>query len=660
MKTFTSNFSAEVARKRGAQPVWILSITAGGVSYYISDIALSIPGWNSGITTKAWISQWGQIQEQITGSLNEIKITDFSCSLIVDSDDDSNIIHLATEHNLESLTCILYLWYRGLDATIDAPVEFFRGYVRDVAIPDEFTVTLNLEDESTRLTDNYGTVVSQEAYPTCLPDHIGRLLPVVFGSAYRVKPPIVQINGATDYIYAFGCTLNSVSSVQRFNSDGTYTELYPALCTFYTGQAGSVYGTLAGMAAIRTDAQSGYLINPTEIRVNAVSSMVPIPAVAAVTTRPVAAITANIGTITNEPNQRDGNVTTYATWADPVSVPSSCTYQDGSGGWGRTQVLQPSNRFRAIIRICGYVPATTTPIVSAKIKNGSTWSENSEITHTVAQTHIWQFTNILGPWVNCGNVGAITDILLLVQFPVGTTGLKVYDTWLEVEVPSTTLGPVTLASMASAIMGDTVTGTWSSLPSGYSVNGAITESKSVLAWLDYLAFQFRCWFRYSCGSAKLLWRPDTLIPVATIPAVRVDGGRKMWSRKRAAKSEIVNAITLKYSRDFSLSGTEAYRGIISGYDSVSAGDFGKLSRDELFQFDFMVSPVVALSVKNFYLEKLKIRYWIEELTVFLDCLGLEFGDVVTLPDGRVGTVVSVGIQPGSVEQMDQIKLTVIV
>ena len=662
MKTFTANFAAQVARKRGAQPVWILTITAGGMAYYVSDIALSIPGWNGDITTKAWVSQWGQIQEQLTGALNEIKISDFSCTLIVDPDDANNIMHLATAHNLEATTCSLYLWYRGLDAAIDSPVEFFRGYVRDVAIPDEFTVTLTLEDESTRLASNFGTVVSPESYPTCSPDHVGRLLPVVFGSAYHVKPPIVQINGATDYIYAFGCTLDSVSSVQRLNSDGTYTELYPALCAFYTGQTGNAYGTLTGMAAIRTDAQTGYLINPTEIRVNAVATTVDVlsTSVAARTTRPPSAITTSVGTITNEPNQRDGNIATYATWTDPAGVPSSCTYQDGAGGWGRTEILQAGNRFRTILKITGYVPATATPIVSGKIKNGPSWSATSDIPHATAQTHTNQYLQIYGPWVECGNVGAITDILVTVQFPVGTIGLKLYDVWLEIETPVTAPTAITLASVATAIMGGPVTGTWATLPTGYAVNGAIVDSKSVINWLDYLAFQFRCWFRYSCGSAKLMYRPDTLTPAATITAVRVDGGRKAWSRKKAAKTEIVNTIALKYYRDYSLSGAESYRGVMTGIDNASVADFGKLSRDELFQFDFSANVLHAMSVKNFYLAHLKNRYWMEELAVFLDHINLEFGDAVTLPDGRVGTVVSVGIQPGSVDQMDSIKLTVMV
>ena len=99
---------------------------------------------------------------------------------------------------------------------------------------------------------------------------------------------------------------------------------------------------------------------------------------------------------------------------------------------------------------------------------------------------------------------------------------------------------------------------------------------------------------------------------------------------------------------------------MTGIDNASVADFGKLSRDELFQFDFSANVLHAMSVKIFYLAHLKNRYWMEELAVFLDHINLEFGDAVTLPDGRVGTVVSVGIQPGSVDQMDSIKLTVMV
>ncbi len=785
MKIFSSGFRDEIAKRRGAKPLWIFRLTAGSADYYISDVPTTITGWQaSPVTTLPWVAQWGEITEQVSGSLNEIRIADFSLSLIADPDDADNIDHLITAHTLEASPCSLFLWFLGLDPATDPPQEFYRGYVRDLATSDGgMTWQVTVEDESSRLTGNYGEVLTQETYPNCLPDHVGRVLPVVFGTATNIKPPCAKSLSNINY-YLFGCTLDSVGTVLYADgttptglsttlshgsfggrtviqcnattpsavmgtqtitvdpyifyidgisfttgqnefidgSDSTYRfgyigygslsvnpmyafsspqaataararlklkfGTYPATVTMTlrnpagttvgspvtfsvtsanistetwldTGWITSSYAaggpwtiTLTGNITnisvyiygahldIQYTAQTGttYTAAPTDIVVLAAKAGTDPAAVATGITGAVASGTvsavitpANSVTptvanvmVTNEPNQRDGDMSTFADWtATSPSLSCSMVWAQGPGAYNGTTI-----RYRSACRVsCAGAGG------HFYVSYGASLSYQTFGAGPVS--------TIYGPWVSSS--GAPLQLALV--FDAGATSMKIYGIWYEVDC-SQTIGPVT--------------GTWPSLPASYQVNGAIIESKRIIDWLDYLAFQNRCWFRISCGAARLIWRPDTLTAVATINAVRSESGRPMWARKRAPKTDVVNAITLKYNRDYSQSGDTSYGKISSATDATSISEFGQLSRDELFKFDFVTQDQQAQLVRDFYLNALKNRYWLEELTVFLDHIALEFGDAVTLPDGRVGIIVSMGIQPGSIDAMDSIKITVMV
>ncbi len=792
MKDFSAvpGFKAEIAKPRGSKPAWIFTLTVAGVEYCLSDMVVTIPSWHGGVTTRAWVAQWGEISEQVSGSLNEIRISDFSLTLIADPDAGDNINYLIAHNDLEASQCSLYLWFQGLNAATDPPQEFYRGYVRDLATGDNgLTWQLILEDEASRLSANFGEILNQVNYPTAMSTHIGRMLPVVFGTAVKVMPPIAKIDSTYNY-YLFGCPLDSVSATAIKNSDGsqsavtaTFIGANPAFggnatlaVTKQTGvavtglqtvtvepfqlavQAGtfgvgtnqaidgsdstsyffyipptgyapcfsftvlltlqtrvrmrvelsSVASTgasvtvalrnglniLVGSAVLTTPFGNGtiggawfdtgwitvtpdsigtwtatvlsntlpmniniwaahldiehtvntgaytYTTNPTDLICTATrlisggkmpdavaTKLMPVVTASAsggvLTIRPIAAGVATGVTIINEGNHRDGLTNTFSTWVATSTGYATCTFDPAS----MASYSGIASRFRMGARI------------SANIPTGERCNLCGTNNFTGNQTNALIYSS----W-------STTMRTLILYFTPGVTGIFVFEIWLEVD----TTTPVTITPLF------TVTGTWSSLPTTYQVNGAIIESKRIIDHLDYLAYQFRCWFRLSCGVAKMIWISDDPTPVAALSAVVVDSGRPRWTRKRAPITEVVNSITLRYGRDYSSTGDSAYAKIVSSFDASSIAAFGQLSRDELFKCDFITQDQQADSVGSFYLSALKTRYWLEELTVFLDQIALEFGDVVTLPDGRVGTVVSTGIQPGSMEQMDRIKLTVMV
>jgi hypothetical protein len=186
MKTFPAGYAAECAKKTGITPLWILKLTVGGVDYYLGDTPFAIPAWQGGVTVLPWVASWGQISEGITGELGEIRVADLSVEVIIDPDATIDMDTLASTPDIEQSPCSLYLWFAGLDPATDPPQEFGRFHVRDIAIPDETTVILDLEDETLRLRQQVGTRVDRTSYPDADPDDVGKVIPIVFGSIKRL------------------------------------------------------------------------------------------------------------------------------------------------------------------------------------------------------------------------------------------------------------------------------------------------------------------------------------------------------------------------------------------------------------------------------------------------------------------------------------------
>jgi len=188
MRNFPAAFADQKNLLQGASPVWIFKFFAGGVPYYVSDNAFAVAPW--GITTLKWAEGWGTLQEGIGGTLDEFRISEFTLDLFIDPDAAPNMEALATGYVLEESPAFLYLWFYGC---ADAPQEMFRGYIKEIEIPNETSVRLSLQDESLRLERAMiGTLVTRAAYPYADPDDVGRVLPIPFGTVGSL--PAVAVN----------------------------------------------------------------------------------------------------------------------------------------------------------------------------------------------------------------------------------------------------------------------------------------------------------------------------------------------------------------------------------------------------------------------------------------------------------------------------------
>jgi len=200
---------------------------------------------------------------------------------------------------------------------------------------------------------------------------------------------------------------------------------------------------------------------------------------------------------------------------------------------------------------------------------------------------------------------------------------------------------------------------------GYKLAVVINEYRTLRSWLALMAFQSRSYFRFSGGKACLLYRPDSVSTVKTVASnmVRMGSGFRTTLRtERSPLDEVINRINLKYNRDWSKSGGDAYRGISKGSDAASIARYGEKQKAGLFIFDFVKLKAMADDLRDFYLARYKDRKRRFAMEVFLDNAELEFADVVSLePAGNVPCEVEkVNIEPGSGMSMrnDRIHLAV--
>ncbi len=212
MRTFPAEFAAELAKKTGLSPVWILRLTISGIVYDISDSVFVFPvGMGNGFTTTLnWIAAWGEIRESISGSIGEMLVSDFPVSLYVDQDVTDNIRHLALNHPLEKSPAELYLWFDGLTAATP-PQKLFVGYVKDIDTPDETVVNLTIEDESTRFQKYIGARISSEVYPLCDPDTVGKMIPIVYGVVPKLPAVCVDSGWVSSLIAAITATSTTMT-----------------------------------------------------------------------------------------------------------------------------------------------------------------------------------------------------------------------------------------------------------------------------------------------------------------------------------------------------------------------------------------------------------------------------------------------------------------
>ncbi len=768
MRSFTTAYAVEVEKKRGAQPLWILSLVSGGSTYYLADVAVTITGWKAQpVTTLAWISEWGELNEQMSGDLNEIRVADFSATCLVDPEAVTDINDLVL-NDIETGPAKLWLWFRNLNPITDPPYCIFTGHVKDCS-GDAYAVRLDLEDDTFRLFGNLGAVAGQAQFPAIDTDDVGKLLPIVYGSVEKL-PCINIVSGAltslTADITAATTTLPVTDGLQFHAGDSIQIDAeimtvstvaastltvvrgqgltaavthqasavvwervtafvylvadHPvnsidtvygvvdkqlmdvtAYCTKYTGQSGQQLPPYGARAVVTI---AGLIVTPQAVALTgytggtiALSGAVAL--VGSIDGGTADALTGNIQdygvttgshahsapNIVSQSATNVGGVPANSTWTaffSPfVGTVTSCTVSVAIystmgtatvyiNGMAYSVPTTPPTTFTlSAYSLLNLVVQTAgiTVVVSGAVRNITTpvvsdASAATGVSKTAANNG--SLTVLAGSAASNGTLGTSGGYTLANSLTVGIAGNSVANTLVGTQLLADVTGvystPVDVVSNLLNYAGfgsATVQGT---MPAGFSINGAITTQGRLIDWLDTIAFQCRCFFRMINGAACLYVRPTTLISAATISAVAVESGKSLLSWKRAPLTQIINAITARYLRDWSNSSAEPYGATSSANSAPSITRYGTQTKDNLFKWDFVGNQTMADTLVAFYLTTYATRRTYVYLVVYRDKLAISFGDIVTLPDTRVGIVVSCGIQPGSIDVVDKIKLTVMV
>jgi hypothetical protein len=188
MKSFPANFAAEKNKKTGASPFYILECPFPSTgTIYLADYIVTTASWKGGITTKAWIKDWGQIDEDISGDMALTKVSDFSLTAIIDPNASPHLrtILETAANNIEVTDCRLYLAFRdllGALETTDPPQIMWTGNIIDFEWVDELTMRLDMVDRSIRIDKYIGTKLDSDTYTSAHPDDIGKVMPIIYGS----------------------------------------------------------------------------------------------------------------------------------------------------------------------------------------------------------------------------------------------------------------------------------------------------------------------------------------------------------------------------------------------------------------------------------------------------------------------------------------------
>lgn len=188
MKSLPAPYAAEKNRKRGAAPVWILKCPFSSGTLYLSDRTFVVPGWDGGVTTKSWIKEWGELDEDLSGELSAPRVADFTVEILVDRNSSPNIEGLlwSKAQKIESVPCTLYQWFLGLDAAAAPPQKFQVFYVVDYPPVDELLYRVRFVDQSVWYDRHLSSKIDLAAYPNAHLDDVGKVEPILYGAGVTI------------------------------------------------------------------------------------------------------------------------------------------------------------------------------------------------------------------------------------------------------------------------------------------------------------------------------------------------------------------------------------------------------------------------------------------------------------------------------------------
>jgi len=243
MKTLDTIFTLEKNRKIGAQPVWILKCPfASTGTLYLSDNVFTVDTWNSGVTTKSWVSSWGAIDENISFGAGVSQVSTFAVNFIIDQNTVTDIgdILWTVANNIETIDCELYLWFNGLSGASDPPELMWTGNIVDFRQINDQEYEVEFADQSVKNNKVVGTLLNAAAYVGLPPENVGKVAPIVYGSVTGHTPICVASGGYSELAEDLDTSETGIDLVDAstFGTSGYTINLNGEICTV-TGKSGN-------------------------------------------------------------------------------------------------------------------------------------------------------------------------------------------------------------------------------------------------------------------------------------------------------------------------------------------------------------------------------------------------------------------------------------
>lgn len=167
---------------------------------------------------------------------------------------------------------------------------------------------------------------------------------------------------------------------------------------------------------------------------------------------------------------------------------------------------------------------------------------------------------------------------------------------------------------------------------GYAFNGLLDASTTVREAEKKLAWQCRSRFFWNAGKAKIALRRKLIDTTGCKQLAAADYRLKSISAQRQRVSDLINSITLFYSRQWTSAdaGTEGFTASVAGLNNTSISQHGTLENRDLFTFDLVTSETMANDLLAFYLENLAYPSTFYTFDTYLSQLELEKEDCISL------------------------------
>jgi hypothetical protein len=630
-------------------------------------------------------------------------------------------------NNIQTTDCELYLWFIGLNPTTDPPQKMWTGNIVDYRRIDDMIFEVEFSDQSVKGNKVLGNLLNATMYPSIPDRSVGKVAPIIYGSVKRMKPVCIRSGGFTRLSAAItasdttvpvysaasfpasypfdlniGGEIVSVTNISGSNltvtrpaypscvahsideacvEEGVLTYLvadHPVHAidsvyidgeeitdgvTKYTGQSGDEHADYPGKAIIVLEhglkEEIDVLIPAGVIDYSGAYYTDDAKAIDrddltyAYTSTDGAVLFATFSMACKfgRVKHQRANVKLWVSGSNvsiyiSIAGATNWGWNMGSGGFFDSWVgPQEGGTYNANV---GFYAQSSTAfrVYELRSKEVTYWPYNISGEDAEAV--------IIGGVVSCDVDGYQDD----------GSGTHTGTAAALIERPDHIFKHLLYTYLAIATTNFSTDAATPFAADTYKFGIVVDEQKTAKEWFAKMAWECRCYFRFSAGLAQLLYRPDALSSDKTITSVMIEAdenGRRLMMVEDSPLREITNKVRARYDKNWSLSGESAYSGLYETSDSTSITRSGEKEDPPLFCFDFITLSAMARDVADFYLARLKDRKKIVTIPLFLDNTEMEFADAITIASlsNLVCEVQKANLQPGSARDMRNDKIQII-